>query len=198
MIQLAIVPILGLLCICGLCVYSITRQSGLLAAEHRDVADVTARARQRERDVNQAFCDAVMDGQDVAECYAVHERERSEAFPGELRDPSRWSEDDLEIFQKDEKKRRAEAVNRRLLLPAIGGSLVIVACTVVASGTLYFFESSRLADTTEIQVEIPEAELPLKSDADRFAWPEFDETPQVPNATRVDANPGNPLKASSK
>ena len=109
-----------------------------------------------------------MNGQDVAECYAVHERERAEAFPGDIRDPGRWSEDDLEKFQMTERKRRAEAVNRRLLIPAIGGSLGIVACTVVAAGTLYYFESSRLDAVPAQQPEIPNA---TQLDLAGFEWP---------------------------
>ncbi len=182
MIPIAIVPILGLLCICGLCIYSMTRQSGLLATEHKDVAEEVSVARRRGREVNEVFCDAVMDGQDVAECFAVHERERAEAFPGDTRNPTRWTEDELEAFQKAEKKRRAEAINRRLLLPAVGGSLVIVACTVVAAGTLYYFESSRLDES----VDQPPASLGTQSPPELgdFEWPMFDDT-VVPDAERV-------------
>lgn len=188
MIQIAIVPILGLLCICGLCIYSMTRQSGLVATEHKDVAELITSVRRRERDVNQAFCDSVMNGQDVAECFAVHERERAEAFPGEIRNPTRWVEDDLESFHHAEKRRRKEKVNRKLLLPAVGGSLVIVACTIVAAGTLYYFESSRLEAPDPLQAEI--AGSPPISGTDSFDWTSFDDTGDVPDAARVDGDTG--------
>ena len=142
MLDLSLIPVLGVLSLISLLIFVESRR----AAKVADVkADIERQRQQILRDDglnDQALVDNLLRGVGMDQSVSQFVAERSRLLPGvNPETPSAWTVDQLEDWSRREVRRGIDDVNRRLSVPAFATTIVIVAVCVVSTVILYQFRS---------------------------------------------------------
>ena len=142
MLELSLIPVIGVLCLVGMSIWVTNRR----AAKVADLKAAIERRRQqilREDGLNdQSLIDNLLRGIGIDQSVAQFVSDRSRLLPGANPEvPSAWTVDQLEDWCSHEVQMGVEAVNRGLSVPAFATALVIVATCVVSTAILYQFHS---------------------------------------------------------
>ena len=149
MTTMALIALLGVMALAILYVFFLGQRASRSAGVRESVeAEVGAKLRQQQ-EANTNLVEHIVGGVPVDTALTDYQKVASSILtPDRATEPWNWNADDLERWKKTELHRRNEEVNRKLLLPAIGSSLLIVALTIVAVTVYYNFMSSRQAFTS--------------------------------------------------
>ncbi len=142
MLDLSLIPVLGVLCLVALSIFVQNRRAAKVAEVK---TDIERRRQQILRDDglnDQALIDNLLRGIGTDQSVSQFVIERSKLCPGVNADaPSAWTVDQMEEWCRSEVRRGVDAVNRGLAVPAFAVAIVIVAVCVVATTILYQFRS---------------------------------------------------------
>ena len=142
MLDLSLIPVLGVLCLVALSIFVQNRRAAKVAEVK---TDIERRRQQILRDDglnDQALIDNLLRGIGTDQSVSQFVTERSKLCPGVNADaPSAWTVDQMEDWCRGEVRRGVDAVNRGLAVPAFAVAIVIVAVCVVATTILYQFRS---------------------------------------------------------
>ncbi len=149
MTTMALIALLGVMALAILYVFFLGQRASRSAAVRESVeAEVAAKLRQHQ-EANTNLVEHIVGGVPVDTALGDYQKVVGAILtPDRATEPWNWNADDVERWKRTELHRRSEEVNRRLLLPAIGSSLLIVALTIVAATVYYNFMSSRQALTS--------------------------------------------------
>ncbi len=143
MVEIALIPILGVLILFGLCVYVLNRRAANIAGVRTDIERTMAMVLRADRENDVALVESIVAGGPIDQCLARFGAGRMKLFPVAHLDDSAWTVENLEAWKRRKLADDIEAVNRGLAVPAFGAAIVIVASWAVAVGVLYSFRSSQ-------------------------------------------------------
>lgn len=170
MITMAVIALLGVLCLAGLLLFFFTRQKKNMAdvrqAMDREVATILARDADNDHDLAEAVERGVLVDQALKQYQQV--RTALIPIPAKTTEPWNWDENDLKCWSNQELISRGEKVNLRLMLPAAGSSLAVIAVTFTALAIVYHTAVSRP------EVTPPNGQPSLDSPSDPLALPAAD------------------------
>jgi hypothetical protein len=142
MLDLSLIPVLGVLALIGLSVFVESRRAGKVA----EVKAESERHRQqilRDDGLNdQALVESLLRGVGMDQAVSQFVAERSRLLPGVNPEaPAGWTVDQLEDWSRREVRRGVDDVNRRMTVPAFATAIIIIAVCVVSTVILYQFRS---------------------------------------------------------
>ncbi|MCA9056076.1 MAG: hypothetical protein KDA75_19725 [Planctomycetaceae bacterium] len=185
MLQIALIPTLGLLMLMGLTVWVQSRRATKVAALRRSVEKKARSIVQRDAVNDQELVENIIRGMGIDQALQQFQNTRNALFPGgQVQDSTHWSAEQLEAWKSKSLRRGIESINRGLMLPAILSFLVVVSICVVATAVLYQFESSGQTASASPAVSVPAlAPVPF----DHTPLPPVMQPPPVP-AEPVDSD----------
>jgi hypothetical protein len=137
MLTIAVVPLLGLLSLFLLFVFTAGRRASSVARMKAAVDQLEQTVRQREQQLVQETLQELVAGKAAAETFKTLLGKRAALVEG---NPN-WDEDDLKQMRKKRLAAESEAINRRLMLPAVAAAVGLVAACVIAIAALYHFHA---------------------------------------------------------
>ena len=143
MVEIALIPLLGVLALFGMCVFVLNRRAANIAVVKADIERTMATVLRADQENNVALVESIVAGGPIDQCLARFGAGRMKLFPATHLDDSAWTTEDLEAWKRRRLSDDIEAVNRGLTVPAFGVAIVIVALCAVAVGVLYSFRSSQ-------------------------------------------------------
>lgn len=143
MVEIALIPLLGVLALFGECVFVLNCRSARIAAAKAEVERTMASIVRGDRENDIALVESIVAGGSIDQCLSRFGVARMKLFPAAHTEDAVWSAEALESWKQRKVAEQIDAVNRRLALPAFGSAIAIVALCVVAVGVLYSFRSSQ-------------------------------------------------------
>lgn len=166
MIIMAVVPAIGVLTLFLLVVVSVSRRAAAIQSLRREVDEKDKEIRHKEQDLIRSTLQAIVAGKAPDEAFRGFAGQRAQLLDGR----ADWGEDDLKQVRRKLLREGSETINRRMLVPAVGGAVMVVATCVVLMAVLYTFEAGTATGQSPmstagspLQIEpfdIDEAELP--------------------------------------
>lgn len=157
MITMALVSILGLMALTVVTAVFLAVRSGRLASTAASVDREVGEALRRADDTDAAFADALESGIPLDRALEDYHRARAAiiTIPGRTAAAWNWDKTDLAAWRAGELSRRGDAVNRRLLVPALTSALLVVALTVTVVSVQYSFFSAEAVENAPVAKDTP-------------------------------------------
>ena len=143
MVEIALIPLLGVLALFGVSVFVLNCRSARIAAAKTEVERTMASILRGDRENDIALVESIVAGGSIDQCLSRFGVARMKLFPAAHTEDAAWSAEALESWKQRKVAEQIEAVNRRLALPAFGSAIAILAVCIVAVGVLYSFRSSQ-------------------------------------------------------
>lgn len=182
MVEIALIPMLGVLALFGVCVFVLNRRAANIAVVKADIERTMATVLRADRENDVALVESIVAGGPIDQCLARFGAGRMKLFPAAHLDDSAWTVENLEAWKRRKLSDDIEAVNRGLAVPAFSAAIVIVALCVVAVGVLYSFRSSPSSPTnstpgsfnvgSDPAVLLPADSLPLPAEVPTVLAPQ--------------------------
>lgn len=182
MVEIALIPLLGVLALFGVCVFMLNRRAANIAGVKEDIERTMTTVLQADRENDVALVESIVAGGPIDQCLARFGAGRMKLFPAAHLDDAAWTVENLEVWKRRKLSDDIEAVNRGLAVPAFGTAIVIVALCAVAVGVLYSFKSSQSPQVISTSgsmnagsgpTELPPADsLPLPTEAPTVLAPQ--------------------------
>lgn len=145
MLTIGLTAVFGVIALAVLCAFFNTRRAERLADVRRQVEQEVGLIVRRAEDTDRQMAAALERGEPVDQALANYQDRRASLVQTLAAKSWSWDGDDLKTWEAEQLGRRSDEVNRKLLLPAVGGTLFVIALTLMASAVLYNFSLSRPA-----------------------------------------------------
>lgn len=147
MLDISLIPILGVLGLIGLTVFVTNRRAAKVAEARVDVELKREQILRDDRRNDEALIEHILEGVSTDQAVTVFLGRRAEMLPGaNPESPAAWTLAQFEDGCREELRRRVDLVNRSLLVPAFVTAIVVVAVCVVSTVVLYQFRSQPADD----------------------------------------------------
>lgn len=203
MIQIALIPVLGVLLLLAMTVYVQSRRASKVAAFKRRIEKQSCNIVRNDVANDQLLVDSIICGVGIDQAFQHFQTTRAALLPGGDSDaPANWSSEDLDSWKSTTIRRGIESINRKLLVPAIFGFVFIVAVSVVTTTVLYSFQSpenaaTAPADSTGVS-PLPFSPAPLTPIEQPPGIPPFDDSADDLLSDETDARTAAPLPADDE
>lgn len=138
MLTLALIVCFGALALVLLSVFCTTRRAGHLARLRQEVEQEVTVIGRRAEQADQELAVTLDGGTPLDQAIGDYHACRAALVPGaRSAHPWGWDHDDLARWKAGELRRRSEEMNRRLLLPALGGAVLVIALTITVCAITY-------------------------------------------------------------
>ena len=114
MVEMALIPMLGVLTIFGVCVFVLNRRAANIAGVKVDIERTMATVLRADRENDVALVESIVAGGPIDQCLARFGAGRMKLFPAAHLDDSAWTVENLEAWKRRKLSDDIEAVNRGL------------------------------------------------------------------------------------
>ena len=140
MTNIALIAVLTVVLLLLLYLFFMNRRATRLRTVADDVEAELAVKLRRDAEITGGVVAQLTGGIPTDQVVTEYQRERASVLVGDRTDkPWAWDQDELDRWRKRELRRRAEDVNRQLIVPAIASSLLVLAVAAVAITVTYNF-----------------------------------------------------------
>lgn len=182
MTNLALIAVLGLLVLLLLYVFFMSRRAARLGAIAKDVQEEVAAKLRREAEATEVIVGQIAGGVPADRAITAYQNDRAAILAHDRTDkPWAWGPDDLDQWRKLETARRGEDVNRRLIVPALTSSLVVLAIAAVSITICYnSLTPDQIPSSTSFEAG-GETPLPIPFGMPSGSPPTLPESPGAPD-----------------
>ena len=150
MINLSLIPVVGVLLLIALSIFVTTRRSHRVAEAREAVERQRGIVLRADQENDETLVDNLLRGLGTDQAVSFFMQERTKLLPGVNPEaPAAWSVEQLEDNFRERLRRDIEQVNRRFLAPAlIIATLIIGGCCITAA-LVYQFHSGPVGGTND-------------------------------------------------
>ena len=143
MIFVGVAIVVGVLIFAGTCAHFVQKRSVLVAEAKRAINERRQCIHTQDREVIESFIDSVVNGVPIGDALPEFQKARAAVLPEHPASNGHWLIEDADAVLSAQLRGEVEAISRRLFLPMILTSLLVIAITVIAATAMYsFFEPS--------------------------------------------------------
>ncbi len=162
MTNLTLIAILTLVALLLMNLFFMNRRSVRLRTVVREVEAEVASKLRREAEIAAAVIDQLTSGTPTDQVIANYQVDRAAVLTHDRTEkPWAWDKDDMAQWRKRELVRRSEDVNRKLIVPALGSCLVVLAVAAVAITVYYNHLAPQEFQSVQAQGIDSQATLPV-------------------------------------